>query len=279
MKPREKIIAALEDLAPDKDVRTLSLAEIARASGVSWPTVRRHVGGPEGLAAFIDHQGIEVPSKAASEDQNQNDVKMKILEAAFRVFAERGYPGASIDVVAEEAGLTKGAVYWHFASKRDLFRELMLLRNAEGIAIGPARLEEAEILSGGIGGSDNPHDIFTRLLERQIELIEEERDWWWLTFENLTEARDDAMRKDLAAGIASMLKANEKITEDQKATGRLSREVDSQGSAILFQAMLIGLGYINLMDPELIQGQDLGAKIAHTLWHGFDHGESPQGET
>ncbi len=43
-----------------------------------------------------------------------------IIEGAAREFDERGYVGASMDGVAERAGVTKGALYFHFASKADL---------------------------------------------------------------------------------------------------------------------------------------------------------------
>ncbi|MFF2073256.1 ScbR family autoregulator-binding transcription factor [Kitasatospora sp. NPDC058162] len=43
-----------------------------------------------------------------------------ILEAAASVFDEFGYEGATIGEVVSRAGVTRGAVYFHFASKRDL---------------------------------------------------------------------------------------------------------------------------------------------------------------
>ncbi|MEU4115620.1 ScbR family autoregulator-binding transcription factor [Kitasatospora sp. NPDC028055] len=43
-----------------------------------------------------------------------------ILEAAASVFDEFGYEGATIGEVVARAGVTRGAVYFHFASKRDL---------------------------------------------------------------------------------------------------------------------------------------------------------------
>jgi AcrR family transcriptional regulator len=45
-----------------------------------------------------------------------------LLNAAFRVFASRGYRASRLEEVAEEAGLTKGAIYYHFGSKEDLLR-------------------------------------------------------------------------------------------------------------------------------------------------------------
>lgn len=50
--------------------------------------------------------------------------RREILNAAASVFATHGYRRATIDQVAEAAGISKGAVYLSFASKDDLFYEL-----------------------------------------------------------------------------------------------------------------------------------------------------------
>jgi AcrR family transcriptional regulator len=54
---------------------------------------------------------------ASSRDQ--------LLQAASRVFARSGYHGASMSEIAAEAGFSKGALYWNFASKEDLFFALL----------------------------------------------------------------------------------------------------------------------------------------------------------
>ena len=46
----------------------------------------------------------------------------EVLAAARELFAEEGYAGTSLDAIAAAAGLTKGAVYHHFANKREVFR-------------------------------------------------------------------------------------------------------------------------------------------------------------
>ena len=48
-----------------------------------------------------------------------------ILDAAFAVFLDRGYDGASMDAIAQEAGVTKPVVYSCFASKEELFAALL----------------------------------------------------------------------------------------------------------------------------------------------------------
>ena len=49
----------------------------------------------------------------------------QLIETAIGVFAEQGYHAASMNDVAEAAGVTKPVLYQHFSSKRDLFVELL----------------------------------------------------------------------------------------------------------------------------------------------------------
>jgi AcrR family transcriptional regulator len=52
------------------------------------------------------------------------DSKDRILAAALALFGERGYPATSVDDIAARAGLTKGALYYYFADKADIARDL-----------------------------------------------------------------------------------------------------------------------------------------------------------
>lgn len=58
-------------------------------------------------------------TKAEAEETRQ-----AIIAAAERVFFEKGVSNSTMDDVAAAAGVTRGAVYWHFTSKTDLFLEL-----------------------------------------------------------------------------------------------------------------------------------------------------------
>ena len=58
-------------------------------------------------------------TKAAAKETRQ-----QILLAAERVFYEKGVAHASMEDVARAAGVTRGAIYWHFANRADLVLEL-----------------------------------------------------------------------------------------------------------------------------------------------------------
>src|SRR3954471_24773413 len=53
------------------------------------------------------------------------DGRAALLGAAMEVFAERGYRDASVDQIAAHAGYSKGAIYFHFSGKEDLFFALL----------------------------------------------------------------------------------------------------------------------------------------------------------
>jgi TetR/AcrR family transcriptional regulator, acrAB operon repressor len=62
-----------------------------------------------------------------------------ILDSAERVFARRGVSRASLNEIAGDAGLSRGAIYWHFKDKAELFQAMMervLLPMEEHLNIG-----------------------------------------------------------------------------------------------------------------------------------------------
>lgn len=74
--------------------------------------------------------------------------RILLVEAARRVFLERGFQGATLEAIAREGGFSKGVVYSQFDSKADLFLALLELRQQER---GRLHREAAEHLAGPEG--------------------------------------------------------------------------------------------------------------------------------
>jgi len=62
------------------------------------------------------------PPPLPSAPHAEVDLRQRILDTATQLFADRGYGNASMREVAEGAGCTKPALYYHFGNKEDLFR-------------------------------------------------------------------------------------------------------------------------------------------------------------
>jgi len=81
------------------------------------------------IAEELKQATQELNEAASRLDETRRSPKAErtradLLAAARRVFAEKGYEGASVGDVAAAAGYTKGAVYANFGSKEELFLEL-----------------------------------------------------------------------------------------------------------------------------------------------------------
>jgi AcrR family transcriptional regulator len=66
--------------------------------------------------------------------EQQAVTRERLLVAAGQIFSHFGYGGASLDLIAAEAGFSKGAVYSNFESKEAIFLELLRLHMARDMA-------------------------------------------------------------------------------------------------------------------------------------------------
>lgn len=64
------------------------------------------------------------PSSRMTKHKPHDERRQQILEAAMECFIRNGYAHTRVDDIAREAGLSKGGIYFHFPSKRDIFDAL-----------------------------------------------------------------------------------------------------------------------------------------------------------
>jgi AcrR family transcriptional regulator len=76
--------------------------------------------------------------------------RQSILEAAMKVFAQRGYAAATIRAIAREANIAQGTIYLYFSSKRDILLALyrsMILESLEELLARPEKGDEETFLA------------------------------------------------------------------------------------------------------------------------------------
>jgi AcrR family transcriptional regulator len=89
----------------------------------------------------------------ATNRERTETTQLALLEAARALFVSKGYGDTSTPDIAQAASITRGALYHHFADKRDLFRQV-LAREAMAVAAdieaaAPAPLGPREALLQG----------------------------------------------------------------------------------------------------------------------------------
>ncbi len=123
-----------------------------------------------------------------SRDEQRARTRADLLEAAAEVFARHGYHGTSVDMVAEAAGYTKGAVYSNFSSKEDLF-----------LALLEARIEESLNSMQDVMATSAPEDRPEAFGRRRGEISQWEPQWFLLEAEfELYAARNPEVRGRVA---------------------------------------------------------------------------------
>jgi AcrR family transcriptional regulator len=102
----------------------------------------------------------------AAEIPDEDPLREQLLDAAARVFAEKGYDGTKIMDIVRASGLSSGAVYGRFASKDELLMEAVLSQ-VEKHAVGQRFLGKtvADIVMEASGTEDGLDDAEATQLE------------------------------------------------------------------------------------------------------------------
>jgi len=209
-------------------------------------------------------EGLPHPPVTRIPRPKREAVRRRLLDAALPVFASHGFGAATLDQVAEAAGLTKGAIYSNFASKDDLFYAMMndqVLHRAEAVRTALASRP------AGPGDPDSPGgrrdareagrlltEAFTREREWQLVLL----DFWGRAVrDDAVRARFLAQRKTVRQAIAELI---EQAAGPAPGAGHLTRAE----LVTVVLALSNGLAIEAYIDPGLIAG-DLFGRILERL--------------
>ncbi|MGE0820951.1 MAG: TetR/AcrR family transcriptional regulator [Candidatus Binatia bacterium] len=108
-------------------------------------------------------------SVVTNKEELVRDFRVRgILESACRVVARHGFQGATIDRVAEEAGIAKGTIYLYFHTKEELFKAAVEQGMVNFTQRIRAEVEEVEA----------PLEKLCRLVEACLELSDAQRDFF-----------------------------------------------------------------------------------------------------
>lgn len=115
---KEAVLAAAGRLFGQKGYEATTMDEIAAAAGVSKATLYRYVSGKEELR-------VQLAPHLPDADMQARDARAAILEAAMDLMARQGFSRTTLDEIAAAAGVSKGAIYWHFKGKDDLLAAII----------------------------------------------------------------------------------------------------------------------------------------------------------
>lgn len=189
--------------------------------------------------------------------------KQELLKAAISVFSQKGYAATRLEDIAEEAGVTRGAVYHHFGGKIELFTQIIAKAELTGNrAIMSAKQEGKTFL-----------DIIERILFNTLLLLATD-----------SEYRDSlALLLFNALGTPELLPMNHQrqIHEMEKLRqisgffqaaherGEIQREIDPGVAARAFLAYQNGLSVLHLALPDALSIKQHAEGLARVFVQGI----------
>jgi AcrR family transcriptional regulator len=191
-----------------------------------------------------------------TRDERREQTREQLLEAAGRVFAQRGFHGASVDEVADEAGYTTGALYSNFAGKEDLFLSVLERFAAQQLEeVAGAAAEGTTVDARARRGAQS----WMAFLEREPELVPLFMEFWGYAVRNPELrprfAEQRARVRDVVAGLIEQggrdLDVRFTVPPAQLATA--------------VEALADGLALQRLLDPESVPDELFGTVLAALL--------------
>jgi AcrR family transcriptional regulator len=114
----------------------------------------------------------ELMATVMSRKETQKKTRERVLSAASKVFASRGYHRATVDEIASEAGFTIGALYSNFAGKEELF-----------LALADRQVEERVAEVAAMGDAAEGEEPNKDAAEQLRAFLERDPDWPLLFYE------------------------------------------------------------------------------------------------
>jgi AcrR family transcriptional regulator len=169
--------------------------------------------------------------------------RAELMASARRLFLRHGFHACSLEMVAEEAGFTIGAVYSRFGSKADLF-----------LAILAERIDQLVAEVAQVGGLHRPIPEQAELLAgRRMALLEREREWFPLVLEFWSHAaRDERLRQEFGACHERLVGAYAGLIEADYARLGLPLPLAPEVLARAVVAMGNGVALERLTDPARV---------------------------
>jgi TetR/AcrR family transcriptional regulator, acrAB operon repressor len=191
---------------------------------------------------------------ARKTKEEADKTRTNILYTALNLFFEKGYARTSLDDIASACGITRGAIYWHFKDKADLFLTLGQHLDEEAKMNYSEILENTKSLEGMISEIGN-----------YLAQFEENEDYWkFYSLVNYKTEWNEELEPVLSQHreeLRDLVRALGQTLARLKAEGRLRSNINAEETALATWAFIEGLVGMWFLDPGLFSLKHTGTKL------------------
>ncbi len=267
---RERFIAAAQELVVQRPFDTITIDNIVKVAHLSRPAFYYHFsGGKEELRTELVQRGV-------LRNTQTQDTQQAILEAAVRVFARSGVLAATLDDIATEAEVTRGALCWHFHSKDELLAAIVKRFGPQSI-LRPIIDQIEQDLQNGVQIDDE--ELFRRFAGCFYDAFSAKGDFARLAILVIY------THPEAARIFADMIvKGRKRITayvETRQESGHFRKDIDPSlfihVLAMTFLMRAIGRGLNDLLPFSQYSREDFIGQVVSLLMYGMVRSEPVAG--
>jgi AcrR family transcriptional regulator len=175
--------------------------------------------------------------KRRTQAERREETRDDLIAAAARVISKRGFHGTSLEAIAEEAGYSRGAVYYNFADKEELFLELLDRRCAERAQ--DLREVFADVEEGDVDATTRQAGVAA---QHALDAMTGDPEWRALYLEFLAHAaRDPAFRRRFGRRTQEMRSALEEVVVQRTGPFADALDMEPEQLAVVIDALGTGL--------------------------------------
>jgi AcrR family transcriptional regulator len=189
--------------------------------------------------------------------ETKDRTRRRLVDAAEKLFAKRGYHATTVEEISEAAGFSRGAFYANFTDKADLFIAIIEQRATDAFDVAASVMAET------------PDDLKLAALGRWFDsfVLDHRLELAWAEFWP-SAARDRALRQRLAARQRAMRAAIVRMVDDYCASAGVTLPIATDRFAAMLQAVAEGIRAQAHVDPGT-STTDLFLEAITCLWAGL----------
>ncbi|MCH8813884.1 MAG: TetR/AcrR family transcriptional regulator [Chloroflexi bacterium] len=200
--------------------------------------------------------------------QRARETRTKILDAARFVFGRRGFSQATIEEIAEEAGVSNGALYHHFAAKEELFK-----------AIVASHISDQHFEISALAPASSLRDLLERFAVYWFDHLRKDHGDDPLFAEIWAQAaRDPWARESVTKFIHEGCTLIKEGLEVGQSAGVIRDDLDVAAAATLIYATMEGLFLFWTVDPDGVDAERLTGPWVESMERLLTSGVEPNVE-
>jgi TetR/AcrR family transcriptional regulator len=196
-------------------------------------------------------------SKRAPAKPSDSDLPMRARVAAVRLFARHGYEGTSVQEIADEVGVTKQALLYHFASKEGIRAAAL----AEMVSVWRNVLPRLLSALTRHSGAGQPEDAIENALGELVEFARAEPAYPRFIMQELL--RPDAATHPILHDIEPWVKVAADLIRNGQAEGKVDPEVDPESWIVNLGTSL--LATLCLLDEDAVPGKPSAKRLLREM--------------